>query len=312
MQSETKSISQMVLIGLLLVSLSSNQVYADHSPTHSRWSIDIMEEDVIIDELQLDSRGAVSFLIIITNENLVSITVDLNYSISFDAEVLGPASVEVSGSSDVEVEITIYGVKVMQLFGGEEGDLEITGTVTSRQGLPISIPGDSDSAEAIVKVPIIHNLVLEIIESDYSVSAGSVEILELSLSNMGNVEDEASEVIASTSCKSINVENQVRDLVGKKINKLDQIFATVSLEFSEDYYPENCIIEVIAVSRGSDGMQTTQDSANLIVKLPEIKEMADDEGFSPRRALSGPTIWMGVLVFIFTSLIGSRESMGVK
>ncbi len=301
-----------ILIGLFLLALSSNQVYADHSPTHSRWSIEIMDEGEIIEELELDSGGVVSFPVVITNENLVSITVDLNYSISFDAVVSGPESVEVSGSSDEELEITIHGVKVMELFGGEEGDLEVTGTVTSRQGLPISIPGDSDSAEARVKVPKIHNLVLEIIESDYSVSAGSVEMLELTLSNNGNVEDEASEVTASTSCKSLNLENQVSDLVEKKINKGSQISTMVSLEFSEDYYPENCAIQVMAVSHGSDGVQITEDSANLIVKTPEIEEMEEDKVFSPQRTLPGPTIFMVMLVFIFTSLFGYRESMDVK
>ena len=293
---------------LLFLSLVAEQSEADHSPTHSRWSIEIMDEDDVIEELQLDNRGAVSVPVVISNENLVSITVDLEYSVPFNAEFSGPESIEVGGNMDKMVEITIHSVGVMQLSGGEKGDFEVTGPVSSRQGLPISVPGDSDSAEAIITIPLIHRLSLQISHSEYSIPGGGSVSLEASLTNMGNVDDVVSEVTLYTNCNSLKLDNWVDGLSGQKIGKGSKTTVLIPLEASINHYPENCVIEISATSQGSGGLQTTSDSTKVTIQTPEATQKEEKEqGLISRRSVPAPSFMIGISVFFIVSVLNERR-----
>jgi hypothetical protein len=90
-----KRIAVMQIVLLIVLSIPIFMVSADHSPTHSRWSVEIGEDGDAIESMMLTEQGTALIPVHIVNENLVSITISLNYTSPFDATVSGPESVTV-------------------------------------------------------------------------------------------------------------------------------------------------------------------------------------------------------------------------
>ena len=148
-----KRIAVMQIILLIVILSPISMVVADHSPTHSRWDILIVEEQIPIEELEVTEDGEVAILVMIDNTNMISITVRLDYTVPHNADLTGPAEITVQGSSIDYFEVLLSGIKTENL-SDESGEVfEVQGTVTSRQGLPISVPGDIDADDVLVTIP---------------------------------------------------------------------------------------------------------------------------------------------------------------
>ena len=131
------------------------EAIADHTPTHSRWDILIVEGDIPIEELEVTEEGEVAILVMVDNSNTISITIRLDYIVPHNADFTGPAEVTVQGTSIDYFEVILSGIDVDNSTGEMDGIFEVEGTVTSRQGLPISVPGDSDADDVLVTIPVV-------------------------------------------------------------------------------------------------------------------------------------------------------------
>ena len=66
-----KAIARIILLMFFILQVSP--IYADHSPTHSRWSIEIIEDEIVIENLVINERGYLTIPILISNENQMTI-----------------------------------------------------------------------------------------------------------------------------------------------------------------------------------------------------------------------------------------------
>jgi len=144
-----------VVVTYILLLVLVPEVIADHSPTHSRWDILIVEGDIPIEELEVTEEGEVAILVMVDNSNTISITIRLDYIVPHNADFAGPAEVTVQGTSIDYFEVILSGIDMDNSTGGTEGIFEVEGTVTSRQGLPISVPGDIDADDVLVTIPVV-------------------------------------------------------------------------------------------------------------------------------------------------------------
>ena len=291
---------------IILLSFVLPAANADHSPTHSRWSIEIIENDVILENLDISIQGNIVIPILIINENQISITISLNYSAPFEAEISGPESITVEGSSDKEFEVILSNINTIDYDGGENDEFEVTGTVTSRQGLPVSVPGDSDSTNVNIFIPEIQILDVEIDDILQPVNAGEDIILVTKLSNLGNVESTASEVSITTDCPLLNIDIKVTELANKAIKPKEEKSVDINLETPKDYPTKICDIEAEAIYEDSFGIQSSKDNTKIsLIMIDEENNLVSEV---VTENLSTPNIFI-LFIAILSATIASDKKI---
>ena len=231
---------------LIILSSTMSLVNGDHSPTHSRWSVEIGEDGSPIESMTLTEQGTALIPVHIVNENLVSITIELNYSAPFDATTSGPESITVDGSSDVKFDVIIRGVDILEFEGGSEEDFEVTGTVTSRQGLPVSVPGDSDSAQVEIAIPSIKKMTLETEGPGGQIDAGERISILVTLTNEGNVQQVPFNVQLTSNCELMKLDIYLDDLDSRYEPK-EAKSQEVPIVIPEENPSETCTLSVEAI-----------------------------------------------------------------
>ena len=271
-------------------------VSADHSPTHSRWSVEIGEDGDVIESMMLSEQGTALIPVHIVNENLVSITISLNYSSPFDATVSGPESVSVEGSTDMKFEVIVRGVDIMDFEGGSEEPFEVTGTVTSRQGLPISVPGDSDSAEARMIIPTIKRMSLDVQGPTGHTDAGSETSLSVALTNEGNTREDPFNVQLTSSCAMMRLDLYLEGLDSRYEPK-ETKSRVVPIEIPQDNPTETCTISVEAIiyPEGDLSVKVTLNES-VDVKIKQVASGQQEEAVSEiTDTLSAPSLLAGII-----------------
>ena len=84
---------------ILLVVVAAPMANADHSPTHSRWSIEAGDADGETEVLVVKDNGRLNIPLFIVNENFISITIEFEYTAPFEATIIAPESLTIQGSS---------------------------------------------------------------------------------------------------------------------------------------------------------------------------------------------------------------------
>ena len=237
------------------------------------WSVAIADEDGEIQKIMLSDRGEAIIPILIENDGLTSIQVSLDCTGPFEAQVACPSDVTVGAGQNVTVDGVISGVDVMAHPAGTTEDFQVTATVTARQGIPVAIPGDTNSDDVGIEIPAIHMLSIEIEDPLGPINAGADTILRMTLSNNGNIADRASEIEVSVDCTLITVGNQVSDLTNKEVAVGGSISANVVFEAALSHPSKYCDVEVQAISQGSGGSQTSSDDTRI-----EVQAATDDRG----------------------------------
>ncbi len=292
-------LSRKMVYALALILLLSNpisMVSADHSPTHSRWSVEIGEDGDVIESMMLSEQGTALIPVHIVNENLVSITISLNYSSPFDATVSGPESVSVEGSTDMKFEVIVRGVDIMDFEGGSEEPFEVTGTVTSRQGLPISVPGDSDSAEARMIIPTIKRMSLDVQGPTGHTDAGSETSLSVALTNEGNTREAPFNVQLTSSCAMMRLDLYLEGLDSRYEPK-ETKSRVVPIEIPQDNPTETCTISVEAIiyPEGDLSVKVTLNES-VDVKIKQVASGQQEEAVSEiTDTLSAPSLLAGII-----------------
>lgn len=292
-----KAIARIVLLMFFMIHVPP--IYADHSPTHSRWSIEIIEDDLVIENLYVSERGYVTIPILIVNENQISITVSLNYSSPFDSTISGPESVTIGGSSNFELEVVLSEIDILEYRGGENDDFEVTGTVTSRQGLPISVPGDSDSTNVKINIPEIQSLDIYIENTEMSINSGEEITIRSTLKNTGNVEVSASEIILISDCPMLKIVEQATNLILKDIMPNEEISANNVFQSSEEQTTKTCNVKITAIYTDSINEKRSEDNAAIFIqyieetKTPVVK-VTDN--------IPAPNILISIIAILFAAL----------
>ena len=288
----TASPSTLIVASAILLVLASVAI-ADHSPTHSRWSVEIGEDGSDIESVLLTRQGSALFPIHIVNENLVSITISLNYTIPFDATITAPDSVTVSGSSDIELEAILRGVDVMGYEGGDTDIFEVTGTVTSRQGLPISVPGDTDSASTDAIIPQVNKMEIVLEGPNGAVLGGDEASITAIVMNEGNVDDSVSEVEVTTSCSELTIGNQASQLGSRTLKPNGVTSVEIDVIAPIDHPTKNCDIAIEATYRGEESTQRIPVCTTLIVQMsPQVEESTETQELV--ESLPAPSVLFGI------------------
>ena len=274
----TKRNAVRALTLLIVLSSTMGLVDGDHSPTHSRWSVEIGEDGSAIESMMLTEQGTALIPVHIMNENLVSITIELNYSAPFDATISGPESITVDGSSDVRLDVIIRGVDILEFEGGSEEDFEVTGTVTSRQGLPVSVPGDTDSAQVVISMPSIKKMTLETEGPRGQIDAGEAISILVTLTNEGNVQQVPFNVQLTSNCVLMRLDIYL-DGLDSRYDPKEVKSSQVSIDVPEENPTETCTLSVEAVIYPNDDLSvkiTLNESTDVMVNGPTESELDID------------------------------------
>lgn len=264
-----------MIIASLIVSSSAAMVAAQDGVTG--WSVTIADEDGELQKIILSDRGGAIVPILIQNDGITSIEVTLDCTGPFEAQVACPADVTVGAGQNVTVDGVISGVDVMAHPAGTIEDFQVTATVTARQGIPVALPGDTNSDDVAIEIPAIHVLSIEIDDPLGPINAGADTILRMTLSNEGNIADRASEVEVSVDCTLITVGNQVSELTNREVAVGGSISANVVFEAALSHPSKYCDVDVQAISQGSGGSQTSSDDTRIEVQAA-TGDKDDDDG----------------------------------
>ena len=265
-----------MIVASLLVYNSAVAVTAQDGITG--WSVSISDEEGEIQKITLSDRGEAVVPILIENDGITSIQVSLDCTVGFEAQVACPADVTVGAGQNVTVDGVISDVDVMAYSAGTTNDFQVTATITARQGIPVALPGDTNSDDVAIEIPAIYMLSIDIEDPLGPINAGADTILRMTLSNNGNIEDRASEIEVSVDCTLITVGNQVSDLTNKQVAKGGSISANVVFEAALSHPSKYCDVEVQAISQGSGGSQTSSDNTRIEVQAASGDRGNDDPG----------------------------------
>ena len=265
-----------MIVASLLVYNSAVAVTAQDGITG--WSVSISDEEGEIQKIILSDRGGAVVPILIENDGITSIQVSLDCTIEFEAQVACPADLTVGAGQNVTVDGVISDVDVMAYSAGTTNDFQVTATITARQGIPVALPGDTNSDDVAIEIPAIYMLSIDIEDPLGPINAGADTILRMTLSNNGNIEDRASEIEVSVDCTLITVGNQVSDLTNKQVAVGGSISANVVFEAALSHPSKYCDVEVQAISQGSGGSQTSSDDTRIEVQAASGDRGNDDAG----------------------------------
>lgn len=280
-------------------------VYADHSPTHSRWSIETGDADGETEVLVVKENGRLTIPIFIVNENFISITIEFEYTVPFEATISAPDSLTIEGSSSEEITVMLSGIDPYEDTAGSTEEFEVVGTVTSRQGLPVSVPGDSDSSTIDVEIPSIHSLEVDVKGPSNPIEAGQSSTLEVSLSNSGNVAEQVSRVTVSGNCPLLAFTEKSPKLTDQTIASGATLRSEISFEVPVDQKTTVCNVFVDILVTWSDDSQSYSD--NVRVNVAEMAEEEEEEGLTVTENLPAPGALSGILVALLAAIVRRTE-----
>ena len=125
------------LVSAAILALSaSNSVVGQDGP--GAWSVSISDENGEVQKITLSDKGGASIPILVENNGITSITVSLDCTSPFDAQVSCPGDVTVTAGENTTVYGVVSDVDVLNYAASTSELFEVTGTVIARQGVPIA------------------------------------------------------------------------------------------------------------------------------------------------------------------------------
>ena len=248
------------------------------------WSVSISDENGESQKITLSQGGGSSIPILVENNEIFgTITVSLDCTAPFEAQVSCPADVTVTSGENTTVYGVVSDVDVQSIPAGTNELFEVTGTVVARNGVPIVLPGDTDSDDVPIEIPEIYNLEVTIDDPVGPINAGADTILKVFVKNMGNIADRVSETDVSVDCTLITVGGQTSEITNTEIAIGASISTNLVFEAALSHPSRSCDVEIQIISQGSGGSQTSTDSTRIEVQAAtgdneEKKPTEDDTG----------------------------------
>ena len=267
------------LVATVILAISSlNSVMGQDGP--GAWSVSISDENGEVQKITLSDKGDASIPILVENNGITSITVSLDCTSPFDAQVSCPGDVTVTAGENTTVYGVVSDVDVLNYAASTSELFEVTGTVIARQGVPIALPGDTASDDVQLEIPEVFNLEVRIDDPVGPMNAGADTILRVFVQNNGNIADRVSETDVSVDCTLITVGSQTSEITNKEIAPGATITANLVFEAALSHPSRSCDVDIQIVSQGSDGSQTSTDSTRIEVQAATgesgDKEPVDD------------------------------------
>ena len=241
--------------------------------------IDTPQDTEPIFEIGLDGEVSVKFWI--DNQNMVAMSLDIEYDIPFDGSANGPETVEVSAQTNKTFDFTINQIDVAAFAASQSDRFIVTGTVTGYSGSPTT-GGDSKDGEGNVTIPMVVDLTVDLSESGGPLNAGTTSSLEVIVSNEGNAVDSVYKVTVTDSCPLLDV-GGAEELEGIAIEMGNNLTQTLNISTSDSHPTKNCVIEISIQSRGDidAGRSQTADSDESTVSIVEDRgDISNGDGSS--------------------------------
>ena len=241
--------------------------------------IDTPQDTEPIFEIGLDGEVSVKFWI--DNQNMVAMSLDIEYDIPFDGSANGPETVEVSAQTNKTFDFIINQIDVAAFAASQSDRFIVTGTVTGYSGLPTP-GGDSKDGEGNVTIPMVVDLTVDLSESGGPLNAGTTSSLEVIVSNEGNAVDSVYKVTVTDSCPLLDV-GGAEELEGIAIEMGNNLTQTLNISTSDSHPTKNCVIEISIQSRGDidAGRSQTADSDESTVSIVEDRgDISNGDGSS--------------------------------
>ena len=268
--------------------------------------IDTPQDTEPIFEIGLDGEVSVKFWI--DNQNMVAMSLDIEFDIPFDGSANGPETVEVSAQTNKTFDFTINQIDVAAFAASQSDRFIVTGTVTGYSGLPIT-GGDSKDGEGNITIPMVVDLTIDLSESGGPLNAGTTSSLEVIVSNEGNAVDSVYKVTVTDSCPLLDV-GGAEELEGIAIEMGENLTQILNITTSDSHPTKNCVIEISIQSRGDidAGRSQTADSDESTVSIVEDRgDTSDGDGASNNDedvvSKNWTPIWPGAV--IITLLLGA-------
>nr|MBC8517895.1 hypothetical protein [Euryarchaeota archaeon] len=238
--------------------------------------IDTPQDTEPIFEIGLDGEVSVKFWI--DNQNMVAMSLDIEYDIPFDGSANGPETVEVSAQTNKTFDFIINQIDVAAFAASQSDRFIVTGTVTGYAGLPTT-GGDSKDGEGNVTIPMVVDLTIDLSESSGPLNAGTTSSLEVIVSNEGNAVDSVYKVTVTDSCPLLDV-GGAEELEGIAIEMGENLTQILNITTSDSHPTKNCVIEISIQSRGDidAGRSQTADSDESTVSIVEDRGDTSDGG----------------------------------
>ena len=239
--------------------------------------IDTPQDTEPIFEIGLDGEVSVKFWI--DNQNMVAMSLDIEFDIPFDGSANGPETVEVSAQTNKTFDFTINQIDVAAFAASQSDRFIVTGTVTGYSGLPIT-GGDSKDGEGNITIPMVVDLTIDLSESGGPLNAGTTSSLEVIVSNEGNAVDSVYKVTVTDSCPLLDV-GGAEELEGIAIEMGENLTQILNITTSDSHPTKNCVIEISIQSRGDidAGRSQTADSDESTVSIVEDRgDTSDGDG----------------------------------
>ena len=242
------------------------------------WNMGVDTETDAPPTFDLDLEGKATIEFWIDNQNLYSLTLEIEYDIPFDGSVNGPDTVEVSSQSNESFEFSVHGVNVASFTAGISDYFTIDATVTAWGPTPAT-PGDSKDAEGNLTIPMVVDLAVDLAEPTGPMNAGTTTSLAATVSNSGNAADSVFKSTITDSCPLLEISGE-DDLENIAIEANGNMTVFLNISSSASHPTKNCVIEISIQSKGDidAGRSETADSAEVTLRVVEDRGGSGDDG----------------------------------
>ncbi len=271
--------SVLILVSFMVLSLSSISALAQDDIPQPGWDIGWSEDFEDITWL-MDTDGEVMVEFWVDNQDPLPIDINIAWEADLDADLDISESINIAAQSNKTFEVTITNVTVIEHLANSTGNVRITATRASPiDGSDVTL--DAKVIEGDFEIPRIADLDVELIYLGFPVSAGTTAMMEVVLTNNGNMRDKAvSPTIVAQGCPQLSldglseVENTVVNSVHDDIEGINTVSVEVSISPASSHPSKECTIELAIVSEGGGGTSITTQ----FVDIEAVNSNSDDGG----------------------------------
>ncbi|HIG03766.1 MAG TPA: hypothetical protein EYQ53_05235 [Candidatus Poseidoniales archaeon] len=270
--------SVLILVSFMVLSLSSISALAQDDIPQPGWDIGWNEDFEDITWL-MDTDGEVMVEFWVDNQDPLPIDINIAWEADLDADLDISESINIAAQSNKTFEVTITNVTVIEHLANSTGNVRITATRASPiDGSDVTL--DAKVIEGDFEIPRIADLDVELIYLGFPVSAGTTAMMEVVLTNNGNMRDKAvSPTIVAQGCPQLSLDglSEVENTVVNSVhdgNQINTVTVEVSISPASSHPSKECTIELAIVSEGGGGTSITTQ----FVDIEAVNSNSDDGG----------------------------------
>jgi len=248
------------------------------------------------------------------NDELLPITVEFQYDIPFEGEADGPESENIASGGNKSFTLAISGIDVWAFQADTKEEFMITVTLVSRASIPQPLP-ESKEASGELQIPRVYGLNVDVSDPVGPMNAGSEMSLQVTVNNIGNVNDRVGSVEVSDNCPLLTTDNGLDVLTTKDIQPGQGTVASIMISASQSHPQRNCDVEVTISSNGATntgGSEISHDEVRITVEPPPVNEEQPEDPDDPDDPVEIVSSNLPFASSIFTILVVVLSAVSVK